>query len=170
MRNISIWSITLAVATGLTTGVWAQHGGGVHGGSGHGPELASTGESHASSAATHRSSATNFENRLADNQNLSSRLQPLLPANTNLQTAAAGFKNQGQFIAALHIAKNLDIPFNQLKADMTPPTGHDSLGQAIHALRPDLTSKTVSQNVKRAEHQAKTDVEESNETAEASGK
>jgi hypothetical protein len=33
--------------------------------------------------------------------------------------AESGFKNHGQFIAALHVSKNLNIPFDQLKAKMT---------------------------------------------------
>ncbi len=160
---------TLVVAGGLSTGMWAQHGGGAHGGpEGHGgPDFATGAGSHGpSSGTTHGSQAGNFEARLAGNTALSSRLQPLLPPNTTLQAAASGFKNQGQFIAALHVSHNLNIPFDQLKADMTG-TGHDSLGQAVHALRPDLDSKTVSADVKIAEHQAKTDVQESTETAEA---
>jgi hypothetical protein len=83
--------------------------------------------------------------------------------------AASGFKNRGQFIAALHVSHNLNIPFDQLKADMTG-TDHDSLGHAIHELRPDLNSKLVKNNVKLAENQTKTDIEESNEPPETAGK
>ncbi len=163
MKRISIW----IVAIGLSTGAWAEHGGGVHGGGGHeAPDFSSHGSAGTS---THGSNAANFETRLANNTQLSSRLQPLLPPNTTLQAAAAGFKNQGQFIAALHVAHNLNIPFDQLKVDMTG-TSHDSLGQAIHTLRPDLESKQVNNNVKLAEHQAKNDIEEANEPTETSGK
>jgi hypothetical protein len=52
---------------------------------------------------------------------------------------------------------------------MTGPN-HDSLGRAIHDLRPDLDSKAVNNNVKAAEHQAKTDIEGSSAPPENSGK
>jgi hypothetical protein len=96
--------------------------------------------------------------RLANHPALAARLQPLLPAGTNLQTAARGFKNLGQFIAAVHVSHNLGIPFDQLKAQMTG-SKPDSLGQAIENLRPSLSSQTVKSDVKTAEHQAKQDLE-----------
>ena len=173
MKRSSILTITLAAATCLTTAVWAEHGGaaGVHGGGGHGeaPEFhGDTSHSGSKTSGTGSGAAANFQARLAGNTGLATRLQPLLPPNTTLQAAAQGFKNQGQFIAALHVAHNLNIPFDQLKSEMTG-AGHDSLGHAIHDLRPDLTGKGVHSNVKLADHQAKNDVEESNETSEPSG-
>lgn len=165
--KFSIWTATLAISMGLATGVWAEHGGGVHSGAGHEPhEFTTDHGSHSSSAA---SGGTNFVNRLSSNTSLSARLQPLLPAGETLKVAASGFKNQGQFIAALHVSHNLNIPFDQLKADMTG-TNHDSLGRAIHELRPDLETKLVKNNVKLADNQTKTDLEEANEPAETAGK
>ena len=70
---------------------------------------------------------------LQQNTKLSENLSKLLPAGTNLQTAAAGFKNLGEFVAAVHVSHNLGIPFADLKAKML---GGDSLGQAIRTLRP----------------------------------
>jgi hypothetical protein len=96
--------------------------------------------------------------RLASHPGLSTRLQPFLPAGTNLQTAAAGFKNLGQFVAAVHVSHNLGIPFDQLKAKMTGPNS-ESLGRAIEDLRPSLSGKTVKTDVKTAEHEAKADLE-----------
>ena len=77
----------------------------------------------------------------------------MLPAGMTLNAAAAGFRNQGQFIAALHVARNLDIPFSALKAQMVDK--HQSLGQSIQTLKPsvDATAK-----VKEAEKEADTDV------------
>lgn len=51
-----------------------------------------------------------------------------------LDQASAGFRNQGQFIAALNASKNRGIPFADLKNAMT----HDglSLGQAVRRLQP----------------------------------
>jgi hypothetical protein len=173
MKRSLMWTIVLAVMILLTTGVWAQHGGGA---AGHGgpPSLEAHGQSHAeatvpTNAPTKDSDrSADFESRLASDSKLSSRLQSLLPPNTTLQTAASGFKNQGQFIAALHVSHNLNIPFDQLKTDMT--TNRDSLGGAIRNLRPDLDSKAVNSNLKLAERQAKTDVQESGEVAEPSSK
>src|ERR1051325_3339429 len=95
----------------------------------------------------------NFEDRIEQNSALKTRLQGMLPPGTDLKTAASGFKNQGQFIAALHVSKNLNIPFADLKAKMTGKD-HDSLGQAIHQLRP--TTDAVSA-AKHAESEAAED-------------
>src|SRR5258708_19687761 len=57
---------------------------------------------------------------LTQNTQLSSKLSGLLPAGTDLQTAAAGFRNLGQFVAAVHVSPNLDIPFAQLKCTALP--------------------------------------------------
>lgn len=103
--------------------------------------------------------------RVSQNAGLSTQLQPLLPAGATLSGAAAGFRNQGQFVSALHVAHNLNIPFDQLKAKMT---GNDpvSLGKAIQELRPDLNDKTIKDNTKLADRQAERDLEQS----ESSGK
>jgi hypothetical protein len=66
---------------------------------------------------------------------LAAKVQALLPAGMTLNQASKGFKNQGQFLAALHVSKDLHIPFAQLKAEMTGKD-HDSLGMAIQELRP----------------------------------
>jgi len=95
--------------------------------------------------------------KLANDPALAARLQSLLPPGTNLQTAAAGFKNLGQFKAAVHVSHNLGIPFDQLKTQMTG-SKPDSLGQAIENLRPSLSSKAVKSDVKTAEHQGKQDL------------
>jgi hypothetical protein len=95
--------------------------------------------------------------QVARNTNLSSRLQGLLPAGTDLQKASAGFKNLGQFVAAAHVSHNLDIPFDTLKAKMTGDKPM-SLGQAIHELKPAADAKTEAQKAERA---ANTDVKDS---------
>jgi len=92
--------------------------------------------------------------KIAANPQLATRLQALLPSGMTLATASTGFKNQGQFIAALHVSHNLNIPFAQLKAEMTG-TDHDSLGQAIQDLRPSTNVKTAT---KTAEREADQDV------------
>ncbi len=68
------------------------------------------------------------------NAKLEARLANLLPAGTNMTDAAKGFKNYGQFVAAVHVSNNQNIPFSTLKTKMTG-TNPMSLGQAIQATR-----------------------------------
>ena len=91
------------------------------------------------------------------NTKLAQQLQSLLPPGTDLQQAASGFKNLGQFVAAVHVAHNLGIPFDELKAKMLGPPS-ESLGKAIHDLKPDVPAKAEA---KKAKKQAKDDVNES---------
>ena len=51
----------------------------------------------------------------------------------NLQSACQGFRNLGQCVAALHVSKNLGIPFSDLHAKMTG-MNHENLGKAIQDL------------------------------------
>ncbi len=98
---------------------------------------------------------------LTDNTHLSSRLQTMLPSGETTQSAAAGFKNTGQFVAAVHAANNLNIPFDQLKAKMTG-TEKLSLGKSIKQLKPDADSKAEE---KKAKKQAQAELEASAEAA-----
>ena len=59
---------------------------------------------------------------LAAQPQLSQRLQGMLPAGMTVDQAADGFKNLGQFVAAVNVSKNLGIPFDQLKAQVTGPS------------------------------------------------
>ncbi|SRR5260221_2342577 len=102
--------------------------------------------------------------KIAANPALVARLTPLLPSGMTLANAAAGFKNQGQFIAALHVSRNLNIPFAQLKAEMTG-ADRDSLGQAIHELRP--TTTNVKAAVKTADAEARADLKATKAKADA---
>lgn len=111
-----------------------------------------------SSSATAGASNLTASQRLANNPSLSTRLQPLLPAGTTLATASAGFQSQGQFVAALHVSRNLNIPFSQLKTRLTG-NNPESLGQAIHDLRPALGRSTVKQDVRAAQRQAERDID-----------
>jgi hypothetical protein len=87
---------------------------------------------------------------------LNARITALLPPNMTLAAASAGFKNQGQFIAALHVSHNLGIPFADLQNDMT--TKHMSLGESIHALS---TTVNAKHEVKKAETEATADLKAS---------
>ena len=141
------------------------HGGGHMAGSPPGATTHGTPPANAGSQGDHRGGHNGVMhqnepvNKLANNPALANRLQPLLPSGTNVQTAAQGFKSTGQFVAALHVSRNLNIPFDQLKAKMTGPN-RESLGQAIHDLRPNLSNKTIRRDVKVADKQAKQDLEQ----------
>jgi hypothetical protein len=87
---------------------------------------------------------------------LNTKITALLPPNMTLDAASAGFRNQGQFIAALHVSRNLGIPFADLKTDMT--TKHMSLGQSIQALR---TTADATREAKKAETEATRDLKAS---------
>ena len=72
---------------------------------------------------------------IAKSPQLEARLKAMLPAGMTMEQASEGFRNQGQFIAALEASKNQNIDFVKLKAEMT---GDDalSLGQAVQKLKP----------------------------------
>jgi hypothetical protein len=88
------------------------------------------------------------QKRLAKNPTLGTRLQPKLPPSTNVNDAAAGFRNLGQFVAAVNVSQNLGIPFDTLKAKMTGPDPV-SLGQAIQQLK-GLSETTANATAKTA--------------------
>jgi hypothetical protein len=159
----SLLLVTLAIGVGAAP-ILAQHGHGAGAGHMDTPDhMSQMGASGHSGAGMHDSAS-----QLTHNPALASKLQALLPAGTNIQTAANGFKNLGQFVAAVHVAHNLNIPFDQLKAKMTGPNA-ESLGHAIHDLEPNLSGQTVKSDVKTGEHQAKQDLEESQEASEKAG-
>ncbi len=132
----------------------AQHGRGVAAGHGGGPKTQPRPRVGAppQKPAMHNDVATHLERH----PDLAGRLQPLVPAGMTVDAAAAGFKNTGQFIAALHISKNLGIPFADLKSRMTGPDAV-SLGKAIQELKPGMPPDDVEREVKEASRQAKAD-------------
>jgi len=79
----------------------------------------------------------------ARNPNQEARLLKMLPPGTNIQDAALGFKNRGQFIAAVNASTNHSISFVELKARMTgipvggtvPTMTPMSLGQALQSFK-----------------------------------
>ena len=163
-RFILILVVSVAL---LGLPLYAQHGHGggpgggapsMGGGMGHSMDH-STGNPHSSSDTGKGtgSKQSSVSERLQDNTKLASKLQSLLPAGTNLQQAAQGFKNLGQFVAAVHVSHNLGIPFDQLKAKMIGPPS-ESLGKAIQALKPAANSK---EETSKAEKQAKQDMDDS---------
>lgn len=82
------------------------------------------------------------------------RLAPMLPPGMPVEAAAEGFRNRGQFIAALQVSRNLGIPFEDLKLRMTGPEPQ-SLGRAIQDLRPTMTRDEAELAARTAERQAR---------------
>jgi hypothetical protein len=183
----------LLVAFCAVSGVaYAQHGhgpgGGMPGGTPGGmpgmsgtPGTSSThGDSGMHESDTSAADSSNAANSSPDsvlgrNSKLDSTLtskfqsQGLLSAGTDLKTACQGFKNLGQCVAALHVSKNLNIPFGCLQADMTgtaPATGTTcprgtgtsklSLGKSITTLQP---SANATGEAKKANKQANSDLQ-----------
>src|SRR5260370_15471001 len=91
--------------------------------------------------------------RVEGSRFLASRVPSLLPAGMTLQAAEAGFRDQGQFLAAFHVSHNLGISFADLKAKMTGPNP-ESLGRAIQNLPPNLSKGTGKADVGVAEREA----------------
>src|SRR5262245_10362801 len=108
-----------------------------------------------------------FVRHLEKNPALLSRVQALLPPGTMLGDDARGFRNQKEFIAALHASQDLNIPFAQLKAEMTGKgRDRDHLAEAIHDLNPGVDAKVAA---RRANFETRVDVEEAREALHPKG-
>jgi hypothetical protein len=91
--------------------------------------------------------------KIESHPQLASKVSAMLPTGMTMNQAASGFKNQGQFIAALHVSQNLGIPFADLKKEMV--TNHSSLGQSIQKLRPGANAAREAEHAEtEAEHEA----------------
>jgi hypothetical protein len=119
--------------------------------SGHPSDVASTGMGHSSMAPS----------TALDNSKLNTSLTNALAKSGvsvpggNLQSACSGFKNLGQCIAALHVAKNLNLSFDDLKNKMTG-SNSENLGKAIQDLGgPNVKGKSEA---KKANKQASQDL------------
>lgn len=83
---------------------------------------------------------------------LRSKIEPLLPSGTDPVEAAEGFKKLEEFVASANIAKNLDITFDKLKAEVVGPA-EGKLDKALHTLKPDMSDDKVGEEVAKAERQ-----------------
>ena len=125
----------------------------------------SAGGGHSSSNAM---ASTDPGSVLEHNSNLATKLETLTGATnlTDLKTDASAFKNFGQFVAAAHVSKNLNIPggFAALMCDMTGKTAVGatspctnttkmSLGKAIQTLDPQADAKTEAQKATKQANQ-----------------
>ena len=73
------------------------------------------------------------QQKLKQNTNLAAKLRSRLPAGTDLMTAAAGFKNLGQFVSAVNASYNHGLSFEGLKTRIVDDGM--SLGQAMKDMR-----------------------------------
>jgi hypothetical protein len=115
--------------------------------------------------------------KLSTKPNLMSKVQRSLNITdpNALNPATAGFKNFGNFVAAVNVSNNLGIKFDDLKAAMTGTTlagtstgkSPQSLGQAIQQLKPGVDSTTEAQ---KAQVEANVEINERSTTTEPSTK
>ncbi len=167
--------LIFVAALALSVPAFAQHGGGGMGGgrpagagpgstgapSGMGSENRGRGNDIGSMGTSHSSAASQSPSKVLDNSKLDSSLTKSLSKSGitvpggDLKSACSGFKNLGQCVAAMHVAKNLDIPggFEALKGKMTG-TNAVSLGNAIQELSPNAKAKSESKKAtKEANHE-----------------
>jgi hypothetical protein len=102
--------------------------------------------------------------KLSTKSNIMQKAQTVIGADVDLNDATSGFKNFGQFVAAVNVSNNHNIAFADLKAAMTgldidgqpvtttsttgTTTGTTtmSLGQAIQKLKTGVDGDTVAEN------------------------
>lgn len=175
MKRWTVFLIALAAALSLCAspilaqghagGAGGQHGGGPGGQQGpsapHGGGAKATvdpsGGKGAKGGAETASGEAMTKILARPDSKLVAKLQAMLPTGTNMQDAATGFKSLGRFVAAVHVANNLGISFDDLKKAMMGPPA-ESLGKAIHTLKPDVDAKAET---KKANKQADDDIKES---------
>jgi hypothetical protein len=168
---ITLFTFTLVV---IAIPAFAQHGGlgagvglggGARVGAGGGAQVGGTTVGARTNTDVHANTSTRSEEneahsgaaivtRIDSNPEMASRVQAMLPSGMSMSSAAAGFTNEGQFLAALHASHNLDIPFSELKAKMTG-SEHMSLGEAIKTSKPKMSDDEAKEETKKAEKQAK---------------
>ena len=71
--------------------------------------------------------------KISSNPDQLAKITGMLPQGVTLDQATAGFRNQGQFIAALNASKNQGVSFTDLQKAMT--VDGLSLGQAVRTLK-----------------------------------
>src|SRR5260370_980187 len=153
MKRMIILSVAVLASLYMANELYAKHGGGV----GASPHAVSARPASSTKGSTGGQKTPS--QLLQQNKNLSSKLNAILAkqglTTTEIQQAPNGFKNLGQFVAAVHVSQNLGISFTALKTDISKG---DSLGQAIHAIKPDVDSQAES---KKGLKQANADIKDS---------
>jgi hypothetical protein len=171
--NLLRWSLTFAAVLVFSVSVFAQHGGagagrpaGTGPGSAGAPSGVGSGTSGrpsdaGSSGMGHSSMGSQSPSTVLDNSKLNTSLSNALEKSGisvpggDLKTACSGFKTLGRCIAALHVAKNLNLSFSDLQSKMTG-SNSENLGKAIQ----DLGGSKVNakSEAKKANKQASQDL------------
>jgi hypothetical protein len=79
--------------------------------------------------------------KISSNPGQLAKINGMLPQGVTLDQATAGFRNQGQFIAALNASRNQGVSFTDLQKAMT--VDGLSLGQAVRGLKTAPASTTT---------------------------
>lgn len=161
MKRSRACIVTLAASFFLSmVAAFAQEGRGLVGGTGIAPtkegsraakEIAQS-RSQPTKGTGNAAEKTTASYRLTQNPQLSSRLQRLLPAGTDLQETAKDFQHLAEFVSVVHVSYNLRIPFDELKAKLM--SGKD-LREAILELRPGVIA---GEEIIKANAQAREDL------------
>jgi hypothetical protein len=107
---------------------------------------------------------TPVQQKLQKNTNLADKLKTRLPEGTDLMKAADGFKNLGQFVAAVNVASNHpDVKFTDLKTRMVDEGM--SLGQALQDVK---KTTNVEAEVTKAQTEADAMIKSSTTTTSTS--
>jgi hypothetical protein len=145
---------TKPTSSGSTHGSGNAHGTGS--GNTHSTETATTTKKSTSAPAATTTTGsgstttlTPVQQKLQQNTKLADKLRNRLPDNTSLMDAAEGFRNLGQFVAAVNVSNNLGLDFTALKTSMVDDGM--SLGQAIQNVK---KTANVETEVRRAETEA----------------
>jgi hypothetical protein len=169
--NLLKWSLTFVAVLVFSVSVFAQHGGagagrpaGAGPGSAGAPSGVGSGTGGRPSDASgmgHSSMGSQSPSTVLDNSKLNTSLSNALEKSGisvpggDLKTACSGFRTLGQCIAALHVAKNLNLSFSDLQSKMTG-SNSESLGKAIQDLGgPNVKAKSEA---KKANKQASQDL------------
>ena len=94
---------------------------------------------------------------LQRNPKLADRVKGLLPAGADLKQVTTDFRYLDEFLAAVHVSNNLNVPFDQLHSKMKD-SSFGQLRKAVEALKPDVDARA---EVNKAKDQGKQDVKDS---------
>jgi hypothetical protein len=186
MKNLLTFLLTISVLVFLSGASASAQGRGLGNGpsvgQGHGQDVGhgqvKTGSNPNGNHDSHTDWQTKLSDRFQNDSAFATKIKNLLgPTTTDaqLQAAMMGFRNGGQFTAAMHVAKNLGIPFDELKAKMTGVSTNKagqtvtttpmSLGKAILQLKPTMTPGQANDAAKIAEKQGSEDIDKTTKTA-----
>ncbi len=174
-KNWFRWSLAFAAMLVFSVSALAQHGAGGAGAgrptgagpgsvgtpSGVGPGTTGRPSDVGSTGMGHSSMGSQSPTTVLDNSKLNTSLTNALAKSGvsipggDLRTACSGFKNLGQCVAAMHVAKNLNLSFDDLKNKITS-SNSENLGKAIQDLGgPNVNVKSEA---KKANKQASQDL------------